>query len=106
MLLNPETSNFISMYCLHFVGLSLTFCYHVGLCLQFLVQIKLYRVMMMLDGFCKMCFYRTMSLKIGCVSRKLPLFSSFVLHKVIGWLSALNQWTADSKKMVSIAHSG
>lgn len=87
------------------MGLSLTFCYHVGLCLQFLVQIKLHRVMM-LDGFFKICFYRTMSLKIGFISRKLPLFLSFVGHKVIGWLSVLNQWTADGKKMVSIAHSG
>lgn len=57
--------------------------------------------------FFKMCFYRTVSLKIGFISRKLPLFLSFVVRSIIGWLPLLLiSGLPMVKKMVSIAHSG
>lgn len=47
-------------------------CYHDGVCLLFLIQIKPHKVM--LSGFFYYCvFFRTMSLRVGVVSRQTVL---------------------------------
>lgn len=57
-----------------------------------------------------MCFYKTVSLKVGLVGGELHLFEFLFECMKLSWLSTLNQWmsllTADDRKKVSIAHSG
>lgn len=74
--------------------------------MQILVQIKPYKVML---RFLAMCFYSTMSSKIGLVSRELLPFLSF-LHMIIDWLSTLHRWmflwTADDSTVDSLLARG